>query len=282
MEAPKTGIFPGMSFEDYSRIRAVNHSILRHFSKTPAHARWRMLHEDEPSPHQALGHAVHMALLEPERFKTDCVVAPACDRRTKIGKADWSDFEERAKGKLVVTAEDMERIAGIQTSVAAHETARMALYGEGISELSLVWQDPETGLYCKGRLDRLASISGYPTIVDLKTTHRPASTYAWQTGVQHWALHEQAAHYCRGLATLRPLPDGYARKFFWAVAETEPPFACRLFEIDEVSLSIGADNVAKHLRAYKECSESGIWPAWDQGVETCGLPGWALKVYDVE
>lgn len=281
-EIVEPGIYPGLSFDEYSRIRGVNHSKLRHFELTPAHARWNMLHPEESSAYQELGHALHTALLEPERFETQYVVAPDVDRRTKEGKAIWADFLVKAEGKSFILDSEMECLRAIKANVAAHQTANEALHGAGLSELSSVWIDPGTGLLCKGRLDRLCYIGSRPFIVDVKTGHGAASTGGWQRSIERYRLHEQAAHYRNGLHVLAPLPDEMQRGFAWLVCETEPPYAVRMFEADELSLDIGADHVAKHLAQYKECEASGSWPAWEQGMSLAGLPPWALRKFDVD
>ncbi len=282
MEAPEPGIYPSVDFTDYTRWAACNHSILKNFSLTAAHARYRMLNQEESSKFQDLGHALHQALLEPQLFEANVLVAPDVDRRTKIGKAEWAAFEERAQGRTIVTESEMLCLKGIRENAAAHETINLILNGPGVSELSIVWIDPETKLKCKARLDRLAELNGYPFIVDLKTTHRPASTNSWQTAIMQYSLHEQAAHYQNGLEVLRPLQEGFKRKFAWIVAETEPPFAVRIFEADDYSLDIGRDQVAKHLAQFRECLDAGVWPSWPMGMDLAGLPAWALKRFDLE
>lgn len=281
MEPPKPGLYPGVPFDEYTRWNAVNHSTLRHFDKTPAHARWHMLHPEPSSKYQELGHAIHAALLEPARFEVEYVVAPDVDRRTKVGKAEWADFEAKHKGASFIMESEMEVLRAIQSNAAQHETIKQVLYGLGVNELSLVWVDPETGMLCKARIDRLTSLDG-PLIVDLKSTHAPASTHGWQMAVEKYKLHQQAAHYRNGLNVLRPLPEGQTRKYAWLVVETEFPGAVRIFEAEDAALDIGRDQVAAHLRAYKECMETGSWPAWPQGMDIAGLPPWVYKRFDLE
>jgi hypothetical protein len=278
------GIYANVPFEDYSRWRAVNHSVLKHFKKTPAHARWEMTHQDESTRFQDLGHTLHMAILEPERYAAEGpVVAPDVDRRTRQGKAEWAEFEASAAGRMIVTPKDKDTLDGILASIQRHATAR-ALLNEsaGVNELSICWVDPDAGILCKGRIDRLCEYGGYPYVVDLKTTHRPASTHGWQQQVESYALHEQAAHYLRGLQVLRPLEGDLSRRFAWLVCETEPPYCVRVFDADEAALQIGADEVAKYLAAYADCEQSGVWPGWPEGMDVAGLPPWVYKRYNVE
>lgn len=280
--AVEPGIYQNVSFETYSRWNAVNHSILRHFRKTPAHAYWEATHQDESTTYQELGHKLHMAVLEPERFKTEgAVVSPKVDRRTTIGKKAWAAFVKKNAGRPFVKQEEMDAILGIQASLARHATAREMLYGSrGVNELSIVWEDPGTTVLCKARLDGLREFRGELFIFDLKTASAPASTHAWQMAVEKYQLHEQAAHYRNGAAIAAPTE--HPRKFAWIVCETVAPWAVRVFQAEDAALEIGADLVAQHLRSYAECASKGVWPAWPEGMDLAGLPAWVYKRFDLE
>jgi exodeoxyribonuclease VIII len=117
------GVYPGMSFEEYTRIDAINFSVLSLFKDTAAHARFGLLKEDVPTPAQALGHAVHAAILEPERFARDFAVAPKVDRRTTPGKKAWRNFEAANLGKELVTYDQMTTCRGLLRSVSQHASA---------------------------------------------------------------------------------------------------------------------------------------------------------------
>ena len=279
----KPGIYPGVDFDTYARWRAANHSILKHFAATAAHAHWNELHQDDSTSSQNLGHMIHTALLEPERWKAEgALVAPKIDRRTKIGKAEWAMFEKRAAGRPLVTEEDAATIGGILHMSARHASVKEALYGAGLNELSIIWKDPATGVLCKARIDRLTQIGARPFIVDLKTTHKVASTHGWQQQVQTYSLHEQAAHYRAGLATLMPLAGELERGFAWVVCETEPPWLVRMFEAEDACLELGKEQVDGYLKRYAQCKATGVWPGWPEGMEIAGLPPWVYKRFNVE
>ncbi len=286
MKAPEPGIFPGVSFDDYARWDAANHSILRHFSKTPAHVFNEITNQAESTKFQDLGHLIHFAVLEPERFNgpKGPVVAPDVDRRTKVGKAEWEDFKAAHGDQQIITADQMAKLQGIQRNVLQHPTAREALYGYGASELSMVW-DEQVGEYVvrsKGRLDRICEIGAAPTILDVKSCGRPASTDYCQRAVKEYGYHQQAAFYLRGVNKLVPPDPGVVRKFVWLFCETEEPYCVRLFEAEDAALELGERDLDKYLTAYAECKKSGSWPAWPDGIDTLGLPAWAYKQFDLE
>jgi exodeoxyribonuclease VIII len=272
------GVYPGMSFEEYTRIDAINFSVLSLFKDTAAHARFGLLKEDVPTPAQALGHAVHAAVLEPKRFERQFAVAPKVDRRTTPGKKAWKDFEAANRGKELVTYDQMEICRGILRSVAEHASAREIFRGPGACELTFVWTDAEYGILCKSRLDRVGVLGGWPIFVDVKTMSDTASLRNMERAIGNYDYAEQAAMYLEGGRVLRPLPEG-DRRFLWLACETFPPYLVRLFEVESEALEYGYQRFREHLRQYALCKERDEWPGYDGGVETAGLPAWIGKAF---
>jgi hypothetical protein len=176
----------------------------------------------------------------------------------------------------------MEALLGIQESISRHASAREALYGYGANEISIVWVDPETGVLCKARIDRLCEIAAQPVVLDLKSTSRPAGTHHCQRELKDYGYHQQAALYLDGLAVLSPPDAGVTRVFMWLFCETEPPYCVRLFQAEDAALDVARQDVRKYLRTYAQCAETKNWPGWPEGVDMLGLPAWAYKQYDLE
>ena len=279
MSKLKPGVYHNVDFDTYAAWPAVNHGLLHHFRKTPAHAHYARTH-DEESKAKALGWLVHLAVLEPEKFRDEVVIAPKVDKRTKVGKAEWARFEKASEGKYIASPDDHEVAQTILQNIEGHAFARELIRAEGAQELSMVWRDEATGVLCKGRIDRLTMVSDAPIVVDVKTVGKPASTHSFQQSVQEYGYHDQAAFYLMGLMKL--VPQEEIPKFAWVACETKPPNLVRVFEAEEEALAIGADNMAKALRTFKECDDSGFWPGWGDGMDTAGLPPWVYKRYDVE
>ena len=275
----KPGVYHDVSFDEYAAWPAANHSVLQHFRKTAAHVFHEMTH-DERTPAKELGYLIHLAALEPDLYKTDVVVAPKVDKRTKVGKADWARFEKENEGKHIALADDHVCASAILKNIGAHPVARELLRSEGAAELSLLWNDRATGVLCKGRIDRLTKMADEPIVVDVKSLGNPASTHNFQGAVIQYDYHGAAAHYLIGLNTL--MSDSPIPKFAWVVCETKAPFCVRVFEADDEALAIGADSMAKALQQFKECKASGFWPAWGEGMDVAGLPAWAYKRFNVD
>ena len=95
METTTTTIEPGiyeMSREDYDKLQAINASLLL-AGPTMAHRKAYLDGKRETSDALAFGTALHMYILEPDRFKTHYIlydVPP--DRRSAWGKSYWGAF----------------------------------------------------------------------------------------------------------------------------------------------------------------------------------------------
>jgi len=284
-EDVKPGVYQGMDFDTYSLLPFLNSSKLKGFHEaTPAHARAAMLKDDETKS-KALGHAVHLALLEPARFEMETAVVPKIDKRSNKGKAEYAAYEAQNPGRILLKPDERAIIDGIRASVATNETAKALLLNKGLNELTIVWDDVSLGeqhkVRCKARIDRYTSLEGWPVVADVKTMGFVASRHTWERDAHKYGYWFQAPFYLDGVNTAMPLPpatDAY-RRFMWIVCETVAPHCVRVFEADEEPLQWGRDHYQKYLRQFVRAQESGSWHGWDDGVELAGLPGWVYKTF---
>ena len=276
-DAPEIGLHQGIPYDEYARWAAMNHSILRHFGRTAAHAREAMIHPPEQTSAQDQGHAAHVAILEPERFETAFLAAPRVDKRTSAGKADWAAFVAASGGRTVLPADEHELCLRMRDAVWAHPTAAELLRGAGVNEVSAVWQDKDSGVMCKGRLDRLTTVGGWSMIVDLKTT-KSAMRHSFSKDLYFYQYHQQAAMYLDGCNALAPFP----RKYVFIAVEKEPPFLVATMELEDDAVELGRDEYKKHLATYAQCLQSGNWPGYDEGISYVSLPHWAFKFHSEE
>ncbi len=282
-ESKASGIYRGVDFDTYASWTPVNASRLDGFSRTPKHVYYEMLHGGkERTPALDLGHLVHMAVLEPERFEKKVAAAPRVDKRTKAGKQAFAEFEAAHAECLIVTDDMCTKAKVMAAAVLEHPTAReYFVTNKGENEISFIWEDVESGVRCKGRVDRVSTIGEWPIVGELKTA-RNASRREMEKAVYNFGYHVQAAHYLNGLETLYPIPDGQLvpfRRFVFFVVESEPPFACAVYEIDDSALAEGYSLRAKYLEQWRECVEAGRWPGYPEGIEYLGLPAWAYKIF---
>jgi len=276
MSELKDGLYPGMTRTDYEAIEAINCSRLKHFKKSAAHAREYMLHPAPPSEAMDFGSAFHCAILEPERFQKDYVVAPQVDRRTKAGKDTWSQFEELHRGKELLAADDFDTLKGMRESCMSDKVVSELLSSPGKNEVCAVWTDLVTGLRCKCLIDRITRWAGWTVVLDFKTADN-ASPPIFSLAIAKYQYHEQAAFYLDGLKTLSDLP----RKWLFVAIEKKRPYALACYELGEAELALGKEMFQAHLKQYKSCVETNIWPSYPSGVTTIRLPKWSF-VEDVE
>lgn len=271
----KTGVFRGLSFSQYCALPGVNHSTLERVRRSPAHAREEALRPKEPTQALALGHAFHVRLLEPARFPLEYVVGPTINRRTKIGRRTWARFEQEHPDQFVLDACEAALYDRMAAAVLEHPVAGELLRSRGAAELAFVWRDDETGLLCKGRVDRLAELNGWPFVVDVKSA-RDASERAFSADMARYGYHRQLSYYREGLNVLRPVP----RRVAIIAVEKEPPFACAVYELAERALEQGEREFREALRRYRQCLETGVWPGYQDELGLIDLPAWAVDRLD--
>lgn len=267
----KLGIHPKVDRSVYYSTPGANFSTLKNFAKTPAHARERMIHPPAPTAAMEFGTAVHLAVLEPERFDAECAVAPKVDRRTKDGRAEWAVFEAENAGKILLAQDDYTRCEAMRDAVWAHPTAMQLLGGAGHTEVAVVWEHADPAIRCKGLIDRMAAHVGYTFVVDLKTC-KDASPAGFSRAIATYWLHAQAAMYLDGCDAISPRP----RRVAWIAAETAPPYCVAVYEPTGDTLELGRRAYQRWLEAYQRAKETETWPGYSSAIEPIELPRWAM------
>ena len=265
------GLYQSIPRGEYEALRdAANYSTLKLFERSAAHAKDALDHPKPPSDAMEVGQALHLAVLEPERFKSEVARLPKMDRRTKEGKALWADFEANHKGCIILDGDDYERVLGMQAAIRSHPEASLLFAPGGMNEATAIWQDAETGLTCKARLDKLTTFYGQSAIPDLKSTPDARwKSFRWK--VKDYSYHAQMAFYLDGLATLAPRD----RFPIWVAVESERPFGVICHQPGEGILAEGRQLYRKWLVEYAECKKSGVWPCYASGIEVVEFGGHA-------
>lgn len=276
------GIYPGISAEAYDAIDAARHTFLSQFDRTAAHAQEYLRHPPAPTEAMELGQATHAAVLEPDLFEKEWVCGLTTDsgahlpRTSNANKARWAEFEAKHHGKGILKLADWEMCLSLRDAVRKHPAARELLYGaKGVNELSGVYDDPDTGIRCKFRLDRYTTWDRYGTIIDFKTA-RNASRRTFGRDASNLGYYSQAWQYLHGLEVLAPAP----RRFIFIVAEKEPPFAVAVYEVGQDALQAGKEEYDRQLAMYAEALQTGRWPGYGDEVQGLWVPPWRLQQED--
>ncbi len=112
-----------------------------------------------------------------------------------------SAYGKQHYGKAFLKPDHMKRIEATAKHVAAHPDANKALTG-GYPEVSIFWEDPETGIRCKARIDNLKTRSA----IDLKNFSNKNGVSidrAISSSMSRYGYHTQAVHYSEGLSIVR-------------------------------------------------------------------------------
>lgn len=263
-------VLPDLSRAGYDALVGENFSRLKNMARSARHYQYRSQTPRTDTPALSLGRAVHLAVLEPEKFSTTCV---RWDGGTRRGK-EWDAFRERHGGREILTADEDDLCADISSAVLADPIARHYVTG-GAPEVSVLWTHDEQemgelpgfSVECKARLDYVRP----DCLVDLKTC-RDASQEGF--GREAWRLqyHVQAAYYRDGYAaaTGRVLP------FFIVAVEKDAPHVCQVFRVTENLLDLGRDSYLAMLRQLDQCKREGTWPGYSEGELELMPPRWAL------
>lgn len=277
---PNSSIVFDMSNEKYHSMPAVSSSQLKEVLRSPAHYFAKYLADDrepnETTPNMHLGSAVHVLFLEPDVFDREVVVAPECNRRTKDGKAEWEAFCEDAKGRIVLTADQLKDAQRMATSLRAHPFNRIVMEGKGHREASIFYRDLESGLACRVRPDyHIAPCADWPNglILDLKTTD-DARPSAFARTIANFGYHTSAAMYCDGFRS-HYQTEGRP-EFLWLVIERNRPYACAAYQATDETLFIGHAKKREALELIAHCQRMGQWPSYSPLVEPIALPAWAI------
>ncbi|HFI1677637.1 exodeoxyribonuclease VIII [Escherichia coli] len=265
------GIYYGISNENYHAGPGVSKSQLDDIADTPALYLWRKNAPVDTTKTKTLdlGTAFHCRVLEPEEFSNRFIVAPEFNRRTTAGKEEEKAFlmECASTGKTVITAEEGRKIELMYQSVMALPLGQWLVESAGHAESSIYWEDPETGILCRCRPDKI--IPEFHWIMDVKTT---ADIQRFKTAYYDYRYHVQDAFYSDGYeAQFGMLPT-----FVFLVASTTVEcgrYPVEIFMMGEEAKLAGQQEYHRNLRTLADCLNTDEWPA----IKTLSLPRWAKE-----
>ncbi len=255
-----------MNNAEYHAMPGISKSGLDLINRSPAHYRWARENPQDPSPAMRFGTLAHLAVLEPDRFNSECIVLPTLDRRTKAGKEAWEEFQANHPDQELLTNDEHTHITAIRDAVRAHPIARKLLDQIDQVEASTFWTDPATGVECRCRPD---AILGNGMLIDLKTTDDAGPGF--HRSVAKYRYHVQAAFYGDGMGGMEERP------MVFIAVEKKAPYLVSCNIIGPDSLVAGREAYRRNLDTYAKCVESGIWPGYPDAIQTINLPDWELE-----
>lgn len=258
----------GMTNSDYHAQSSISKSGLDRIRRAPALFRYFRDNPQEPTPAMRMGTLVHTAILEPHRLDDEIIVAPEVDRRTTAGKAVWADFQIAARGREIVTQDELDRLNRIRDAVWAHPSASDALMMLLEVETSIFWTDHLSGVDCRCRPD---GIMHNGVILDVKTT-KDARPDEFAKSIANYRYHVQAAFYSDGY---QQAFGKHPKGFVFIAVETEPPHLVGVYVASEAMILRGRADYRADLETYRRCLASDTWPGLSDNPLTIDLPKWA-------
>ena len=290
---------PNPFYHDQEKAPGISRSlIVELLEQTPAHARSLMGGAWGKAATRAMtgGSLFDKALLEPDLFiegESHWIIPEGMNLTTVDGRAwkkdhpgskEWRDGDPglpylpaQSLAADVVSAEDCK---GMIESVMRHKNARFIIEN-AVKQESAFCRDPRTGLMRKVRPDaRVFDRHSRIVLADVKSTFRGGATVgAWMNHCTRMWYDIQDSYYSKVYEDLYERP-----MFCFIVVERKPPYACRIFDLDPHDKEEARIEHEAALDEFRKCQETGIWPAFDEGITTIRLPKWkrSLRTPGVE
>ena len=182
----------------------------------------------------------------------------------------WNAVE--ADGRPVVTAAEMAEIEAMGAALVADPAAAAVMEGE--PEITMAWQDEETGLWLLSRPDTVAMSGVLSDYKRMNTQGNPFSTRHVDSMITKYSYDMQlalAADVFERLTGNRPEAAIVAQ---W----DKPPFHVILRPISDEDLRIASLRNRRSLLRFKECLDSGHWPGPGEHVGTYQRPDWQREM----
>lgn len=190
-------------------------------------------------------------------------VTPCDDWRTKAAQDERRIAREERLSPI--TPSEWETACDMADALALHPIAGK-LFSGGNPEVSAYCIDDETGVMRRARFDYLRD----DLIVDYKTD-RTSDPREFGRTAANFGYAQQAAWY---LDIAHDLGHD-VRGFLFVVQMKEPPYLVSVCELTADAIDRGRDLNHRALEMFRDCTESGIWPGWGDGIHRIDLPAWA-------
>lgn len=253
----------------YHSLPGLSSTGVKRMLQAPAVYDWHTRHPQPFKKAFEVGHAVHGKVLG---VGLDAVVVPE-DMLASNGAASTKEAkafikDARDAGKVVLKQEEWDRVDAMAEAVLAHQDASF-LVANGQPEASLIWDDPSTGVRCRGRLDYWHQ--GPYVAVDLKTVQSADPTRFARHAVD-FGYDVQAGHYQEG--TAYALGEKTIPRFLHVLVAKEPPHLVSVVELDSWFLDIGQARAHQAIQLYAKCMANNDWPGYAPGIHRIAAPKW--------
>jgi len=247
-----TGVHLAIPEPTYHALPGLSSTGVKRMLEAPAVYRWNADHPEPPKKAYDLGHAVHGRVLG---VGLDEAIIPG-PWTTAVAKKAVN--EAREAGLIPLKPEDAEQADAMAKAVADHPDAG-PLFRGGQAEVSLIWDDPDTDVRCRGRLDYWHPARGIA--VDLKTAASSDPSRYARTAVD-FGSPEQREHYSDGVELLT---GARPARFLHVLVGKTPPYLVSVVDLAAFA-RIAGERVRQAVDLYAKCAANDTWPGFPEGI----------------
>jgi hypothetical protein len=235
-------------------------------------AKFREVIDNPPKPKREFdfGHAAHRLVLG---AGAELVEIDAPDYRGKDARE--ARDKAHADGNTPVLTAELATARRMADVVHDDPVAR-PLFADGHAELSLYFDDPESGVRLRARPDWMTTRHRL-IIVDFKTSVT-ANPKLFARKAADYGYHQQAAWYIDAVAALGL---DWHPAFVFVVQEKEPPFLVSVVELDADAIAEGRRLNREAIRIYAACMLADEWPGYTDRITPISLPPWAFQTQTI-
>lgn len=269
------GIHTELTDDEYFDTDRVSASGCKKLIKSPKKFKAANIYEKNDDAKFRLGDLCHCAVYEPFNVEKKFFVLP------KWGGAGSKKRKEEAlatnAGKTAVNQSEWDMCMRIRDAVFESEAAGPVLSALTHNEVAVFWEDVNTGIACKAKMDGVAAGAG--VITDLKTT-LDASPDGFARTVEKFHYDLQASFYLSGWNNVAG-SEYRCDTFLFIAVEKEHPYDVCVYDMPPEWIAIGREKYLEALERYKDCVKRDYWPGYSDKVITLRPPQRLLEKYGV-
>lgn len=231
-----------------------------------------------------VGKAAHDLILLQDRWPDAYFVLPKGFSRAKTKEmaAQIEEADAAAEsGLCVLKFEEAETVKAVAASLQRSSLA-VATLTNGVTEETLCWQDPNTGVWLRARPDfRPNSILEKREVMVVSDLKFVAATHATPEGfgraIHQFGYHQSAALYADGI---KAIYGHYPTHWVHVVVEKEPPYCVALYELPGEDIERGRVLNRRAIDLFARCLRDNKWPGYADQPTQVGLPIWSRMRLD--
>jgi hypothetical protein len=236
----------------HAQLERQSCSMLKPMLLSPAHYQQQFFESRTSSAAMDWGSLVHLLVLEPSQLPFHYAVVA----NNKYSPAQKRELAALHPGLQIITEVALHRARLAADRVLHRQVRGRAFYRyveEGEAEVTLLYEDPVTGLRCRTRID----LWHPEALFDLKTTrHAAVAEFGRSCMNLHYDL--QAYMYCLADAQF----DGRdaARPFVFLALQSSDPHPVHVLTAGQTFMANGEAKYARAISLLAACMQTDHWP----------------------